>query len=306
VKVLQSRRAIQWVMAAVVILIGIQFSLWVIPHLEGRWPSVSRPPGVEAFLPIDAMLGLRHLLNHGVVDAVHPAGLAIFIGICLMSLIVAKSFCSHICPIGLLSELLGRLGLRLTGKTVTPPKWLDLPLRGARDEFEASGGHGDLAQGHAEVDAALRAGRERSALEVRLEPIKQEETAGIRGPLLLLLGAAGVLSLIACAIVANLLLGEAIGRQREIRTRFALGASRLRITRLLLTESILLGLGLNDLSMNARTIPIIKKVIRALSLKQAREDFRNVIRLTTAKEVRNYILDRMRELLPELDEKGYY
>jgi phosphotransferase system enzyme I (PtsI) len=73
-----------------------------------------------------------------------------------------------------------------------------------------------------------------------------------------------------------------------------------------LCVSILLGLGLNDLSMNARTIPIIKKVIRALSLGQAREDFRNVIRLTTAKEVRNYILDRMRELLPEMDEKGYY
>jgi polyferredoxin len=132
VKVLKLRRAIQWVMATVVILIGIQFSLWVMPHLEGRWPSVSRPPGVEAFLPIDAMLGLRHLLNGGVVDAVHPAGLAIFIGICLMSLVVAKSFCSHVCPIGLLSELLGRLGVRLTGKTLTPPKWLDIPLRGLK------------------------------------------------------------------------------------------------------------------------------------------------------------------------------
>ena len=132
VKVLKLRRAIQWVTASLVILIGIQFSLWVVPHLEGRWPSVARPPGVEAFLPIDAMLGLRHLLNEGVIDAVHPAGLAIFIGICLMSLVVAKSFCSHICPIGLLSELLGRLGLRLTGRTLTPPKWLDLPLRGLK------------------------------------------------------------------------------------------------------------------------------------------------------------------------------
>ena len=129
VKVLKLRRTIQWVMAAVTILIGIQFSLWVIPHLQGRWPSVSRPPGVEAFLPIDAMLGLRHLLSTGVVDAVHPAGLAIFIGICLMSLLVAKSFCSHVCPIGLLSELLGRFGIRFTGKTLTPPKWLDIPLR---------------------------------------------------------------------------------------------------------------------------------------------------------------------------------
>jgi polyferredoxin len=132
VKVLKTRRAIQWLMAVVTVLIGVQFSLWVMPHLDGRWPSVSRPPGVEAFLPIDAMLGLRHLLNTGVVDAVHPAGLAIFIGICLMSLVVAKSFCSHICPVGLLSELLGRLGLRLTGRTLTPPKWLDIPLRGLK------------------------------------------------------------------------------------------------------------------------------------------------------------------------------
>ena len=132
VKVLRLRRAIQWVMTAVVIVVGVQFTLWVMPHLEGRWPSVSRPPGVEAFLPIDAMLGLRHLLNEGVIDAVHPAGLAIFIGICLMSLVVAKSFCSHICPIGLLSELLGRLGSRLTGTTLTPPKWLDIPLRGLK------------------------------------------------------------------------------------------------------------------------------------------------------------------------------
>jgi ferredoxin len=132
VKVLKLRRVIQWAMTAVVVLIGVQFSLWVIPHLDGRWPEVSRPPGVEAFLPIDAMLGLRHLLREGVVDAVHPAGLAIFIGICLMSVVVAKSFCSHVCPVGLISELLGRLGIRLTGRTLTPPKWLDIPLRGVK------------------------------------------------------------------------------------------------------------------------------------------------------------------------------
>ena len=131
-KILALRRAIQWVMATVVILIGIQFSLWVIPHLDGRWPQVSRPPGVEGFLPIGSMLGLRHLLHTGGVDPVHPAGLAIFIGICLMSLVVAKSFCSHACPVGLLSELLGRFGLRLTGRTLTPPKWIDLPLRGIK------------------------------------------------------------------------------------------------------------------------------------------------------------------------------
>jgi ferredoxin len=132
VKVLRLRRTIQWLMMAIVVAIGVQFSLWVMPHLEGRWPTVSRPPGVEGFLPIDAMLGLRHLIHEGAIDAVHPAGLAIFVGICLMSLVVAKSFCSHICPVGLLSELLGRFGVRLTGNTLTPPKWLDLPLRGLK------------------------------------------------------------------------------------------------------------------------------------------------------------------------------
>jgi len=131
-RVPKTRRVIQWVVTVVTIAIGVQFSLWVMPHLAGRWPTVSRPPGVEAFLPIDAMLGLRHVLHTGTVDPIHPAGLAIFIGICLMSVVVAKSFCSHVCPVGLISELLGRLGIRIVGRTLTPPKWLDIPLRGLK------------------------------------------------------------------------------------------------------------------------------------------------------------------------------
>jgi ferredoxin len=130
--VVSARRWTQWIVAGVVAVVGVRFSQWAAAHLDGRWPDVARPPGVEAFLPINAMLGLRHLVGTGVVDAVHPAGVAIFIGICLMSLVVAKSFCSHLCPVGLLSELLGRLGLRLTGRTVGVPRWLDLPLRGLK------------------------------------------------------------------------------------------------------------------------------------------------------------------------------
>ena len=131
-KVLAARRIVQWVAVAAVIVIGLQFTLWVVPHLDGRWPEVSRPPGVEAFLPIGGMLATRHLLQAGVVDAVHPAGLAIFVAICVMSVVMAKSFCSHVCPIGLLSELLGRLGIRLTGRALRLPRWLDLPLRGLK------------------------------------------------------------------------------------------------------------------------------------------------------------------------------
>jgi polyferredoxin len=131
-KVVPARRVAQWIAAAATVGMGVQFSLWVRPHIAGRWPDVARPAGVEAFLPIDGMMALRHLLQTGVVDTVHPAGLAIFIGICLMSAVVAKSFCSHVCPIGLLSELLGRVGVRLVGRTLAPPAWLDVPLRGVK------------------------------------------------------------------------------------------------------------------------------------------------------------------------------
>lgn len=128
-KVLKQRRVAQWTMMAVVLVIGVQFTAWIKPQLVGLWPRVGRPAGAEGFLPIDGMLAFRHFLHTGVVDAIHPAALAIFLGICLMSAVVAKSFCSHLCPVGLVSELLGRLGLRLTGRRLTPPKWLDIPLR---------------------------------------------------------------------------------------------------------------------------------------------------------------------------------
>jgi phosphotransferase system enzyme I (PtsI) len=68
---------------------------------------------------------------------------------------------------------------------------------------------------------------------------------------------------------------------------------------------ILLALGIEELSMNARFIPIIKKMVRGISMEGVRADFENVIRLGTAGEVRGYILDRMKDLIPELGERGY-
>ncbi len=126
------RAFVQWGFLLWCMMAGIRFGLFVSGFGDGGVPVFSRPPSVEGFLPIGALLSLRHWVSTGVIHTFHPAALVLLVTFLTMSLIGKKSFCSFICPVGTISERLWRGGKSALGRNWRPWPYLDISLRGAK------------------------------------------------------------------------------------------------------------------------------------------------------------------------------
>ena len=127
------RHTVQGAFVALNGWLGFQFFLWVRYYESGgKSLYVSRPAGVEGWLPIAGLMNSKYFLATGHVPVIHPAAMFLFIAFLVMSLILKKAFCAWLCPVGTLSEYLWKVGRRVFGRNLRLPRWADLPLRGLK------------------------------------------------------------------------------------------------------------------------------------------------------------------------------
>ncbi|MGP8269247.1 MAG: 4Fe-4S binding protein [Terracidiphilus sp.] len=126
----QIRRAVQVAFLLLNAYIGVRFVLWVrFYESQGNSRYIERPAGVDGWLPIAGLMNLRYFLVTHRLPAIHPSAMILLCVFLLSSLLVKKSFCSWLCPVGTVSEYLWKLGRKLFRRSFDLPAWLDLPLR---------------------------------------------------------------------------------------------------------------------------------------------------------------------------------
>lgn len=106
------RRSIQAAFGFFTLYVGYQFFHFYLWSM-GKGEYVARPPAVEGFLPISALLSLKRLVLTGEFDPIHPAGLVILMAALTIGLLARKGFCGWICPVGFTSHLAQWLGAKL-------------------------------------------------------------------------------------------------------------------------------------------------------------------------------------------------
>jgi hypothetical protein len=70
------RKIVQYSFLALIVLIGVQFALFVNQLEKGLLPTVTRPPGIEGFLPISSLISFKYWLVTGIFNPIHPSGQA--------------------------------------------------------------------------------------------------------------------------------------------------------------------------------------------------------------------------------------
>ncbi len=123
------RRGVQLLFLVIVCFVGYRFVEFAGQLENGILPRVDRPPGVEMFLPISALVSLKYFAFTGIINDVHPSGFILFIIICTTAFIVKKGFCSWVCPFGLLSEYLLKIHYLIFKSGFKIPNILDKILR---------------------------------------------------------------------------------------------------------------------------------------------------------------------------------
>lgn len=126
------RYAVQWGIFALTAFSGYRLYLFAEHFTSGKTPLVERPPLVDGFLPIGALMSLKLWITEGIFDPIHPSALVIFISAMAVSAVLKKAFCGWICPIGALSEAVFKTGGKVFGRNPVLPKFIDYPLRSVK------------------------------------------------------------------------------------------------------------------------------------------------------------------------------
>jgi len=128
-----TRYAIQAVFLLFSLYIGLQFYQFYEHFVtNGKTPFVERPSAVEGFLPISALVALKVWLTSGDFDVIHPAGLVLLSFFVGAGILLRKTFCSWICPVGTANELIAWLGRKILRRNFELPKrlvWLLTPIK---------------------------------------------------------------------------------------------------------------------------------------------------------------------------------